>query len=256
MLEAAGSYSISRSTRTVDRFMIAICVLFVFALCSSSYSAAAQNPNLLEQMERDFNELSGEAISWSIYSESNEDNIALIDNIELGSDWADWVLEPQDGFINVIDYYLPQGDIPLCVTQSWLDQFYVTVHVYGGYDLLGWCMELEQKGTTYYIDVVPTVIEQRCCSEEIIVFRFVLPPEYEGQICFEANNWPTVADPFDICYDTTYEDLEKEIYVSFYSLWTGCEEDWQKFVISLVHSDVVNKSYVSPLLATHILFFL
>ena len=47
MLDAARGYTISRSSRTVDRYMIAICALFVFAMCTS-YSVAAQNPNLLE----------------------------------------------------------------------------------------------------------------------------------------------------------------------------------------------------------------
>jgi hypothetical protein len=182
-------------------------------------------------MEQDFNELSDEAISWSVISESTEDNIALIDKLELGSYCADWVLEPEDGYIDIVDYYLPTGDIPLCIDQAWLDQFYVTIHVYGGYDLLDMCLWLEQKnGICYCIEVYEIAFQKVCCSEYYVTYGFRI---YED-ICFDANNWPTVGGDFEIYYDQSHPDLDKEIYAYFCSLWTGCEEDWQQFAISLV----------------------
>lgn len=229
MTELHSGYSNSRASRTVDRYMIAICVLFVFALCSNSYSAAAQSPNLLDQMEQDFKALTDKAISWEI-SQVNEDNIALIDRIELGSESACWTLEPETGYIDIYDYYLPQGQIPLCITQAWLDQFYVTVHVYGGYELLETCLWLEQKGEWYCLEIYEAYFEKICCSEYYATYKLRMVED----ICFDANNWPSVSGDFKIDHGD-YADLGKEIHAYFCSLWTGCSEDWQQFTISLVH---------------------
>jgi hypothetical protein len=207
--------------------------MFVFAMCTS-FNAAAQNPNLLEQMEGDFNELSDKALSWSMYSKSNPDNIALIDNIELGSEGAHWVLEPEDGYIEIVDYYLPEGDIPLCIDQAWLDQFYVVVNVYGGYDLLEMGLWLEQKDVWYYIEIV--LLDSwvgDCCSDWYYVFGLALPDGVE-KYSFDANNFPEVSLPFELWHDPDYDDLQKEINVYFRSLWTGCDLPAQEFTISLV----------------------
>ncbi|MHA2003885.1 MAG: hypothetical protein ACW960_07250 [Candidatus Thorarchaeota archaeon] len=234
MTESQSGHSIGRSSRPLDRIMVMVCVMFVFAMCTS-FSAAAQNPSLLDQMEGDFNELSDKAISWSMFSESNTDNIALIDNMVLRSDCADWVLEPEDGFIEIVDYRLPQGDIPLCIDQAWLDQFYVVVHVYGGYDLLDIALWLEQKGETYCIEIV---LRDRwngdCYSDWYYVYGLALPDGVE-KYSLDANNFPDVSDPFKLWHDPDYDDLQKEIYAYFVSLWTGCDLESQEFLISLVH---------------------
>ena len=133
MKELQGGYSGSRASRTVDRYMIAICVLFIFALCSTSYSAAAQNPNLLDQMEQDFNDLSEKAISWSDVSESNTDNIALVEKIGLRSESAEWVEVLDYGIIEFEEFYLP---LPADGCMTWRDvqcTWYIKVNVTGGY---------------------------------------------------------------------------------------------------------------------------
>jgi hypothetical protein len=195
-------------------------------------------------MEGDLNELSDKAISWSMFSESNTDNIALIDTIELGPEGAHWVLEPEDGFIDIYDYYLPEGDIPLCIDQAWLDQFYVIVHVYGGYDLLEMGLLLEQKGDWYCIDIVP-LDRWGECSDMYYVYGLALPDGVD-KYSFDANNFPEVSAPFELWHDPDVDDLEKEINVYFCSLWTGCDLPAQEFTISLVHCNMDNKSYVSP----------
>ncbi|MFX0053412.1 MAG: hypothetical protein ACFFAX_01090 [Promethearchaeota archaeon] len=232
MTESHSGYSASRSSRPIDRIMVLVCAMFVFALCTN-FSAAAQNPNLLDQMEADLNDLSAKAISWSVVSEINNDNIALIDNIELGSENAHWVLEPEDGYIEITDYYLPEGDIPLCIDQAWLDQFYVVVHVYGGYELLEMGLWLEQKDVWYRIDIV--LLDWReGCGEDWYVFGLALPDGVE-KYSFDANNFPEVSPPFELWHDPDYDDLQKEINVYFHSLWTGCDLPAQEFTISLVH---------------------
>ncbi|MHA2041205.1 MAG: hypothetical protein ACW975_05020 [Candidatus Thorarchaeota archaeon] len=244
MMESRSGYSISRSSRPLDCIMIVVCVMFVFAMCTS-FSAAAQNPNLLDQMEGDFNELSDKAFSWSMNSESNTDTLAQnAYDIGLRSDYADWVLEPEDGYIEVVDYYLPHGDIPLWIDQAWLDQFYVTISVYGGYELLDTWLVLEQKGEYYYIDIV---LRDRWTIDCFEYYTFGLElPDGVTEYSFDANNFPDVSAPFSIYHDPDYDDLQKEIYVYFCSLWTGCDLPAQEFTISSVHSYVGALSYVSP----------
>ena len=226
-------YSNSRASRTVDRYMIAICVLFVFALCSNSYSAAAQNPNLLDQMEQDFNDLSEKAISWNVRSESNQDTLAQY-NIGLGSEWADWEVETEDGYIEIFDAYLPTEPIPLCIDQDWLNQFYVIVYVYGGYEFECGTLTLSQKGgVSYTVDVVIiSTWKGDCCADDYYRFELKLR---EDKICFDANNFPTITGDFKTWHDPAYDTLQKEVTAEFCSLWSGCELDAQEFLISFVH---------------------
>ncbi|MFX1330105.1 MAG: hypothetical protein ACFE9W_00985 [Promethearchaeota archaeon] len=249
MTESQHGYSIRRSSRPLDRIMILVCVMFVFAMCTN-FSAAAQNPNLLEQMEDDFNDLSAKAISWSVVPETNNDNIALIDNIELGSENAHWVLEPEDGYIEIVNYSLPEGDIPLCIDQDWLDQFYVTVHVHGGYELLEIGLLLEQKDVWYCIDIVQIDLREDC-SDAWYRFELRLPDGVE-EYSFDANNFPDVSPPFEIKHNPDYDDLQKEINVYFCSLWTGCDLPAQEFTISLVHWSI---RAVCRLFWRHLLIF-
>ncbi|MFW9886394.1 MAG: hypothetical protein ACFFEX_18565 [Candidatus Thorarchaeota archaeon] len=230
MRGAQGDYISSRASRTVDLHMIAICVLFVFALCSTSYNAAAQNPNLLEQMEGEFNDLSNNAISWNVYSESNQDTLAQY-NIGLRSEWAGWTLETEPGYIEIYDASLPDV-IPLCITQDWLNQFYVIVHAYGGYDFDWGTLKLEQEktGKCYILDVV--IIDQwtgDCCVD--YYYRFELKLR-QDPICFDANNFPTITGDFTEYHDPAYEDLNKEVTACFMSQWSGCILDEQEFLIS------------------------
>jgi hypothetical protein len=227
--------------------MIAICALFVFAMCTS-YSVAAQNPNLLEQMEGNFNELSKQATSWSVDpAPVNHDTNALDDyDFGLGSDCADWVLEPQDGYIDIVDAFLPTGDIPLCIDQLWLDQFYVAVDVCGGYELLDMCLWLEQKGMRYCVNIVilRSWKDADCCALMHYVFGLELPAGVD-QYCFDANNFPTVGPDFTLTHNPDYDDLQKEIYAHFCSLWTGCQLESQEFLISEVHHESTSRACVT-----------
>jgi hypothetical protein len=188
-------------------------------------------------MEGDFNELSKQAISWSVNpAPTNYDTNALDEyDFGLGSDCADWVLEPEDGYIDIVSTRLPTGDIPLCIDQAYLDQFYVVINVYGGYELLDMCLYLEQKGMRYCVNIVLLdAWKGDCCADWYYQFGLALPPGVE-QYCFDANNFPEVGGDFYLTHHPDAEDLGKEIYAHFCSLWRGCELEIQEFLISEVH---------------------
>ncbi|MFX1330840.1 MAG: hypothetical protein ACFE9W_04765 [Promethearchaeota archaeon] len=233
-------YSGRRSSRALDHLMILCCAMFVIALCAPSYRAAAQNPNLLEQMEGHFGELSNNAVSWSMYPATDTDNLAQDEfDIGLRSESASWVLQPEDGYIEIDKAVLPQGDIQLCIDQDYLDQFFVYVHVYGGYtvDPEKVCLVFEQKDEWHCVDVVVTKVDGLCCSD--YYYNFTLRLKDGIPFCFDANNFPddSIFLPFEIKHGA-YPDLEKEINAYFCSTWSGCHLEAQEFQISLVHSNI------------------
>ncbi|MFW9911495.1 MAG: hypothetical protein ACFFEU_03435 [Candidatus Thorarchaeota archaeon] len=234
MKELRKGYSNSRASRTVDRYMVAICVLFVFALCSTSYSAAAQNPNLLDQMEQHFNELTDKANSWSEVSESNIDILALdAYDIGLWSESASLELEPEQGYIEIEEQYLPDV-IPLCITQEDLDKWGVYVHVYGGYELKGAWLKLYQKDYDWrHVCVDFLKVDGACCSDYYYKINFTLPGGVD-HLCFDANNFPDDSNwwPFEVGIPDG-NALDKEIKIKFCSLWSGCIEPTQEFTISI-----------------------
>jgi hypothetical protein len=185
-------------------------------------------------MEGEFNQQSEEAASWSMVSESNHDILALdAYDIGLWSESACWELEPEPGYIEVIDWYFPEV-LPLCIFEEDMTDWYFYVHVYGGYTIEETCLWLYQKNYDWQEVIVDVELRPGvCCTDYYYMITFSLPDDVE-KLCFDANNFPEVCDPFDIWWADD-ADLEKEIYAYFCSLWSGCEEPTQEFTISKAH---------------------
>ena len=267
MTQHISGYSVSRSSRSIDRFMIIVCAVMVFALCTN-YTAAAQHPNLLEQIEGDLTELSHKAVSWSMNPISDTDTLAQETyDIGLGSDSADWDLITEEGTIDFVydtdmPFYTvlpdPAVPIPLCITNSWLSNYQVVLEVYGNYAPEHLCLYLEQKGEDestpnyYCIDMYLYYSweDSSCCSRDYYVYRFRLPDcDGDGvpdKICLDANNFPTVGPDFTLNHLAGVDDLGKEVTAHFCSLWSGCWMEEQQFTITIVHSNMGVLSYVSP----------
>jgi hypothetical protein len=254
--------SASRSSRSVDRFMILVCTVMVFALCTN-YTAAAQNPNLLDQMKGDFSELSNKAASWSTYPATDTDTIALnAYNFELRSDCADWIFDTETGSIEILDTTVlpdPTTDVlPLCLDQAWLNQFRLDLKVVGGYtplEMYLWLHQNKDDCCEYFCIEVRLMNDWKgaCCSEHYYAYRFFLVDrdgdgdvDRDDRICLDSNHYPTVGPEFTLTPYQGATTLDKMVTATFYSVWEGCLLEEQQFSISLVHSDMGDLSYVSP----------
>jgi hypothetical protein len=188
-------------------------------------------------MEGNLTEISNKAVSWSMYGESNTDTIAQdAYDIGLWSESACWEdLDTEDGYIEIVDYFLPTV-IPLCLTQSWANDFWVEVNVVGGYTFIeqGLIIEQEKTGYIYCIDIVIRDYWITPCGVETYLFGFELDPNVN--YVFDANNIPDViGDGFNVYPEEG--DLDKWIDVYYVGLWTGCDLPDQQFLISIVHSN-------------------
>ncbi len=211
-------------------------MLFVVALCAGV--VATSHPILSDT----FKGSSASSIlsqNSGLHADNIEERILTTDFVPR-SESAEWVVEPIDGTIEIYDSNLPTGDMPLCIDQTWLSNWWVIVRVYGGYEALydGWKFEITQKGTTWEFIVEEYWHEDgTCCSEDYYWYRLLMP-EGVANICFDANNYPEddLVLPWELKHNPQYTDLGKEIKIEFTTLWAGCDLPEQQFTISSAHS--------------------
>ncbi|MFX1314475.1 MAG: hypothetical protein ACFE9T_01305 [Promethearchaeota archaeon] len=133
------------------------------------------------------------------------------------------------GEIKIYDYNLPEV-LPLCLTQEFLDNYYLTVAVTGGYDPIGGTITLYQKGEWKGdIDIVWTYLGHEPCYTDYWQANFVLT---DGPIELDSNQWPDGAYPLFPEYCTI---PGKEVCVVYESLWQGCIEQKQQFELIQIH---------------------
>jgi len=137
------------------------------------------------------------------------------------------------GELKVVDSKLPSMDdkLPLCITNEWLLEqgYYVTVKSVGGY--MPECVKITVdqnkdnviEGYIYGRWTVLPKPDGECCSTTYYKFTFyVCKP-----ICLDSNHLPLGIEP-----DKT---LGKEVFVDWESKWSGCELDFQEFMVMLAH---------------------
>ena len=181
-----------------------------------------------------------------------------IDNIvpiAESSDWAD--IDVADGYLTYIGDNLP-SDLPLCIEQTDIDPWTVTVQSYGGYTPVDFMSTVYlRQGTPawtwkyneYYINVTWTVdpaYVKTCCADQQWIADFTIPTGMypEDKICFDAENYPDVT-PFSMYKwygDPVCNEIipGKQVQWRFDSTWSGCHEEDQYFTIISVREKIVN----------------
>jgi hypothetical protein len=159
--------------------------------------------------------------------------------------------DTEQGTIEIVeqDSVLPT-ELPLCLTQDVLDNYYVTVKVFGGYEplngssLCGSYITLTQKNEYVgKIYVEWTLVGHDDCSPcghyyDYWKATFVLPNDTPIEL--DSNKWPAGADP--VCEDCIGADdtiPDKEVYVSYYTLWCGCCQRCQRFELIQTQKKIV-----------------
>ncbi len=241
-------HSKSWSYHYKTQIMLLTCMLFVVGLCGGLVAASQSNPT---NMHRGSSSSSILFLNSGMHADGIMEELCTTDFVPR-SESAEWVVEPEDGTIEIYDSNLPTGNMPLCINQAWLNNWWVIVRVYGGYEALyeGWTFEITQKGTSWEFIVEEYWHEDgTCCSEDYYWYRLLMPDGVES-ICFDANNYPEddLVLPWELKHNPQYTDLGKQIEIEFKTLWAGCELPEQQFTISSARSISVSVGiYLSKL---------
>ncbi len=133
----------------------------------------------------------------------------------------------EKGSIDFDTVNLP-SELPLCLTNQYLSQWYVDVFVVGGYNpwLAGGYIDVWQKGDNKgRINIVWThLADGPCCSSDYWRATFYVDQE----ICLESNKYPDVDLPWVIDWpDGQYTIPGKCVTFDIVTYWTGCEPGTQ-----------------------------
>jgi len=149
-------------------------------------------------------------------------------------------LDTKRGTLEIVDSNLPCGPLPLCITQEWLDQWYVVVDSLGGYEFQGGMMVIKQKDIDdQYIKIIAKRSAFRHPAMTYGLYFELCDPDHP--IVLESNHVPDIiGDPSWLCVipDKT---LDKEVDLCFVTTWTGCFKPDQNFLVILAHKAVSQK---------------
>ena len=137
------------------------------------------------------------------------------------------------GSIDIVSAVLPDPEVdelPICITQDYLDNYGMIVAVKGGYTPVSGAIHIFQNKYCLQgvVEIVWTEVETICCTttwEASLVLT-------DGNICLESNQLPTVGDDFCI---SGPDDLDKDVWMLVCSTWSGCDQPDQIFKIILAH---------------------
>ena len=264
--ECLGNETIERYSKTVTGILIVTVVLAVVVLICGVWGITAYGVNgyqpvdtvmpFVPEMSSSEKSILEEQISEEIDSDlkvydlnpsealvmPGTCDVSVTERCNLG------FMDTPPGFICVCDANLPCDELPLCITQEYLDQFSITVCSYGGYEpLSGWVRLFQQKTTGMWegqIDITWTYqgeclcpITQCICDKYMATFSL----HNDEVIMLDSNHPPAeICGDDDLCFIPEWapESLGKEVYVVLQSDWTGCGEPDQKFRVIPAHKSL------------------
>ena len=121
-------------------------------------------------------------------------------------------------------------ELPLCITDSDIANWYITLYVTGGYAPQSGCITFTQCGVEQYIYIDWSDTDYCCYTEWTATFT-----TDDGCIEFMSSQDPVINLPFDYNYCGDMPDC-KLVDICWCTSWTGCE-----FCIMLTH-----KKYRNP----------
>jgi hypothetical protein len=145
----------------------------------------------------------------------------------------------EPGMICLDDTNIPDV-LPICITNDWLADKYVTLCVYGGYEPISGQITLSQEGEVVgVVDVIAWTPEATACPCGAVLWTATLG--VDAPIVLDSNHLPIMDIPG--CGPAVGDDpLGKWVTADISMLWCGCSEVDQQFVIIPAHKSFVPES--------------
>ncbi len=167
-------------------------------------------------------------------------------------------IDTEAGYIKITEAYIDDV-LPLCVTDDTVSDWYVIYASCGGYFPVGGVAQLIQKdgchgnlnlAVEHLVDYVPPCGDPAagldcCCSVEFYKITFDVEGD-DTTICLDANHLPSNpsvneadcvgCEDFN-CWITNdpCKTLQKEVTLTMWEDWMGCESPDQSFEVMLAH---------------------
>jgi len=233
----------SLTEQRTDQMILVISIGIVFTLAVGVFVIAAnsigdQNQSPFDNQQKtvlDNFDLVETAQPQSLKEQSLEE-LGFVIESESGC-WGPICTE--QGSIDFGNMNLP-SELPLCVTNSSLSQYFVDVLVVGGYNpwLTGGYIQVWQKGESKgFIYILWTHSgDGPCCASDYWTATFYV----KQNLCLESNQYPDVNLPWKLDYVGDQTTIPgKCVTFDIMTYWTGCkpqEQPSQDFTIIYSHS--------------------
>lgn len=145
------------------------------------------------------------------------------------------------GEMEIADQVLPTGDLPLCIDNEYLDDFYIVVGTYGGYQWVSGCIKVMQSKSDKpmwdnivgYIDVDAIPIDIAEGKHGWVYYNLTFTVSGNHPIILESNHIPD--SPLGDFYVSGPSDLDKFVDLKIKTTWEGCHQETQQFMVILAH---------------------
>ena len=162
--------------------------------------------------------------------------LAFVKETESGC-WGPFNTEK--GWIMWDGYYFPD-ELPLCITNDTIANWYIYALSYGGYEPYGGYMNVyqkyEYKGTIYFEWADAGKGNFDCCTYNWYLATFYVTDNF----CLDSNQYPDASG-------LTGYIPDKEVCFSFETWWTGCGHESQHFTVIHSQSCSLSRSVSSSL---------
>jgi len=214
----------SLTEQRTDRMILILSIGIVFTLAVGGFAIAATGLGDHHQRPLD-NRQTTVLDNFDLVETAQLQTERAIEFV-LGSESGEMVVDTEQGYIEVLDYYFP-AVLPLCLTQAEVDTWYVDLLVVGGYELVCGYIDVYQKGVqvgTIQLDWYTEHGEMCCMDYWYITFL-------TNDICLDSNQYPEIIAPFE--FFAPFDEIPgKEVTLDLYTCWTGCSEPDQHFTIT------------------------
>lgn len=223
-----------------SKYIVGILVITVFAVCVGILFGFGGN---LKNKQNDYNLLNN-SLSLN-FIEDSSGNIKLE---TVAQSTALYDLDTEVGSIEGFEEFLPAWEVvPLCITDELMEDYWLTVKVFGGYEPYGtWLMEIYQdvkvdngRELIGEIELVYNKIATECCYD---VYKITFDVVGEC-IKVDSNHFPDFPAGWVLTKEVECTpDLNKEVDIEVSTFWYGCGEPYQRFELILFQKIIFPES--------------